>query len=200
MSNLGFRCFSALIPGLLFVAAPGLFRIQGDTEGDEEAVSPETSVAARAADSTEVEKPSREEARKRSEMLHELIHQMLPAVHEDYYREDEGLPLPAAMFGRVFEKFAERQPVRIRWLAVDGEPMNVDHRPRNEFEHAAVKALKSGQSVWEETTEGQYSYAGAIRLTSECLKCHVPNRTSTRERTAGIVISMPVASPPNDID
>jgi hypothetical protein len=29
-------------------------------------------------------------------------------------------------------------------------------------------------------------------LSSECLKCHLPNRTSTKDRAAGLVITMPV--------
>jgi len=188
MSRSGLNLFSVALCGPMLFAGAVLFGFQSD-----ETVPPEKSAIAPAVDRSEAKRPSPAEARERSEILHELIHQMLPAVHENYYREDEGLLLPATTFGRVFEKFAERRNINIRWLAVDAEPMNVDHRPQNDFEHAAVKALKSGESAWEETSGGQYLYAGAIRLTSQCLKCHVPNRTSTRDRIAGIVISMPVA-------
>ena len=127
--------------------------------------------------------------------LHELTHETLLAMHVHYYREDERLLLPATTMRGVFDRWGSRQNVRIRWLAVDAEPMNIEHRPKTDFEHAAVKALKSGERYYEELASGQYSYAGPIQLTSECLKCHVPSRTSLRDRLAGIVIEMPVAIP-----
>lgn len=139
--------------------------------------------------------PSRTEARERAEVLHQLIEPMFLAVHDNYYREDESLLLPATTFRQVFDEFATHRGIRIRWLAVSAEPMNTDHRPQDEFEHAAVAALKSGLSTHDEVTGGQYRYVGTIRLASECLKCHVPGRTNTRDRMAGIVIDMPVAGP-----
>lgn len=135
---------------------------------------------------------SKGEARERAELLHEVIHELLLAVHKNYYREDEGLLLPATTMRGVFERLAERRKVQLRWLAVDAEAMNVEHRPHDEFERAAVTALKSGRTAYEESSSAQFQYAGAIPLTSECLKCHVPRRTSTRDRTAAIVITFPL--------
>jgi hypothetical protein len=140
--------------------------------------------------------PSRAEARERAEMLHEFILQTLLSVHEHYYREDENLLLPATTLRGVFEQFGKRHSIQVRWLAVDAEPMNIEHRPQNEFEHAAMKAMKSGRLIYDEIVDDRYQYAGTITLTSECLKCHVPNRTSTRDRLAGLVITMPVAGKP----
>ena len=177
--------------------------VAGETlsgSGGDETVSPDQPGVPSVADRSTTQgttNPTLSEARARAEMLHDLIHQTLLSVHQNYYREDEGLPLPATTLKNVFEKFAVRRRIDIRWLAVDVEPMNVDHRPQTEFEHAAVRTLKSGQPFHEETTDGQYLYAGGIRLTSECLKCHVPNRTSLRDRLAGIVISMPVSESQN---
>ncbi len=137
-------------------------------------------------------KPSITEARQRAEILHDLLHHLLHDVHRNYYREDEGLLLPAATFHEVFDGFSKRNDIRIRWISVEVEPMNLDHRPANDFERDAVKALLKGQPAFDQTTDSEYKYAGPIRLTAECLKCHVPNRTSTRDRLAGIVITMPV--------
>jgi hypothetical protein len=135
--------------------------------------------------------PSPTEARQRAELLHEFVHETLLAVHHHYYREDEGMLLPATTMRGVFEKFGQSRGVQLRWLAVDAEPMNVEHAAKDDFERAAVKALKSGEKLFESVSADQYRYAGPIVLTSECLKCHVPNRTSVRDRLAGIVISMP---------
>lgn len=35
-------------------------------------------------------------ARHQAELLHDTIHATLRTVHHDFYREDEGLPIPAA--------------------------------------------------------------------------------------------------------
>jgi hypothetical protein len=135
--------------------------------------------------------PSLEEARGRATLLHETVHAMLQVVHHDFYREDEGLPIPATSLGRVFQAIEERQNVKLRWLAVDTDAMNVDHAPKDEFERSAVKALTSGQTTHDLAETGVYRHVGAITLKSECLKCHLPNRRSTAERTAGLVISIP---------
>ena len=138
--------------------------------------------------------PTVNEARERARLLHETIHDTLQVVHAQYYREDEGLALPAATLKRVFQELAERRKVEIRWLVVNARAMNVDHNPRDEFEKQAVKALGEGEDEVDIAKAGVYRYAGLITLGSECLKCHLPNRTSNKSRTAGLVISMPVQS------
>jgi len=70
--------------------------------------------------------------------------------------------------------------------------MNVDHNPRDEFEKQAVKALGEEEAEFDLAKAGVYRYAGLITLGSECLKCHLPNRTSNKSRKAGLLISMPV--------
>lgn len=60
------------------------------------------------------------------------------------------------------------------------------------FEKKAVQALRTGQPEFEASDEGVYRHAGLIRLSSQCLKCHVPLRTSNKERAAGLIIAMPV--------
>jgi len=133
-----------------------------------------------------------EEARGRARLLHETMHATLQIVHHEYYREDEGLKLPARTLKAVFEELARECNVKARWLAVDGQAMNVDHQPQDEYEKAAAKALASGKREFEQFEGGVYRYAGPITLDSHCLKCHVPNRTSTEARTAGLIITMQV--------
>lgn len=137
--------------------------------------------------------PSVLDARARARLLHETIHASLHVVHHQYYREEEGLELPAAAFKNVFRELADRQDVELRWLVVEGQPMNVAHQAQDEFERNAVKAIASGSDEYEAVENGVYRRAGAITLTSECLKCHLPNRTSTKDRSAGLVIAMPVS-------
>jgi hypothetical protein len=146
----------------------------------------------RKASSPIAELPTADEARERAKLLHETIHSTLHVVHHHYYREDEELTIPGVALKRVFRELAESRNVRLRWLAVNAQAMNVEHNPNDEFEKNAVAALASGRSDFELTEDGLYRYVGSITLGSECLKCHLPNRKSTKDRVAGLVISMPI--------
>ncbi len=138
-------------------------------------------------------RPTVDQARRQAELLHETVHATLQIVHHQYYREDEGLVIPAATLKRVFAELEKRRQVELRWLAVNAEAMHVGHKPQDDFEKAAVTALAAGKESHEQTADGVYRYAGAITLGSECLKCHLPNRKSTEDRTAGLVIAIPLA-------
>lgn len=132
------------------------------------------------------------EARRQAEILHGTIHPTLHIVHQHYYREDEGLRIPAATLKDVFAVLEKEQNVQLRWLVVEGQAMNSDHEARTEFEKQAVQALKSGQQQYEQVEDGTYLHAGPITLTNHCLKCHVPDRKSTEDRIAGLIISIPL--------
>jgi hypothetical protein len=70
--------------------------------------------------------------------------------------------------------------------------MSIDHAPQTDFERNAVQAIASGKHEFETSQDGVYRHAGSIRLSSQCLKCHAPRRTSTDDRAAGLVISIPL--------
>lgn len=137
--------------------------------------------------------PTPREARERARLLHETMHSLLHKVHHELYRPDEGLTLPAALFKQTFEELEKNQQVTLRWLVVNGQAMNVDHNPKTPFDQDAIRALTSGQEEYDVSDRGVYRYAGAINLASQCLKCHLPQRTSTDSRLAALVISMPLA-------
>lgn len=136
------------------------------------------------------------EARRQAEVLHSVMHATLQRVHHRYYREDEGLPIPAAVLSEVFDDIAEEEQVQLRWLVVEGQPMNTDHNPQDQFERDAVAALKAGKSAHEEIAVETYRRAAPITLSNHCLKCHVPDRKSTEDRTAGLIITIPLQSNP----
>jgi len=131
-------------------------------------------------------------ARQQAAVLHKTMHSTLRVTHDRYYVEDEGLPIPAAVLKEVFADIKDTQNITLRWLAVEGQAMNTDHKAKDAFEKDAVKALKSGKKVFEQTQDGVYRRAGAITLENHCLKCHVPDRRSTRDRTAGLLIAIPI--------
>ena len=136
--------------------------------------------------------PRLEEARRQAQVLHAAMHSTLQLVHHRYYREDEALPIPAAMLKEVFAELEKEQHVKLRWLVVEGQAMNADHQPRDSFENDAVQALKSKSQSFERVEKGVYRRAGPITLTNHCLKCHVPDRRSTENRIAGLIIAIPI--------
>jgi hypothetical protein len=136
--------------------------------------------------------PSVAEARRQAEVLHEAMHLTLQIVHHRYYREDEGLPIPAATLADVFRELEKEKQVKLRWLVVEGQAMNNDHKARDEFEIRAAEALRTGKGELEQVEKGVYRRAGPIALTNHCLKCHLPDRKSTATRTAGLIVSIPV--------
>ena len=141
---------------------------------------------------TSDEVSSEDQARRQAEILHTAMHATLQVVHHRYYQEDEGLLLPAATLKEVFAEMEKEHGVKLRWLAVEGQVMNTDHSARDAFEREAVKVLKSGKPKYEQVENGTYRRAGPITLSNHCLKCHVPDRKSTEDRTAGLIISIPV--------
>ena len=135
------------------------------------------------------------EARGRARLLHEAIHGALQVVHRDFFLEDESAIIPSQSLEDVFVELARSHKVTLKWLVVEGNAMNVDHKPADDFERKAADALANGHREFDAAEGDSYRYAGAIRLSSQCLKCHVPNRTNTKDRTAGLVISMSLKRP-----
>ena len=135
------------------------------------------------------------EARARARLLHESIHGTLQIVPRDFFLEDESHSIPSASLEDVFEELSDSYQVELKWLIVETDIVNVDHQAADDFEKAAVVALKDGKPRFAAVEGERYRFAGPIRLASQCLKCHVQQRTSTADRTAGLLISMPLNLP-----
>lgn len=136
-----------------------------------------------------------EEARARARLLHESLHATLHFVHRAYFREDEGLAIPATTLESVFAELESEHNVRLRWLAVNTRAMDVDHKPADDFEEAAVKAIAEGAEYHEAREGDHYRFAGSITLTADCLSCHHSARSSNDPRAAALAITMPMQQP-----
>ncbi|QDT04825.1 hypothetical protein K227x_32220 [Rubripirellula lacrimiformis] len=134
------------------------------------------------------------EARARASLLHEAMRGTLQVVHRDFFDEDNARVIPSQSLEDVFERMGDNFGVDLKWLIVETDSLNFNHEPEDDFERSAVKALKSGVTRHEAVEDGRYRFAGPIRLASQCLKCHVKHRTSTEDRTAGLLISMPIVA------
>ncbi len=132
-----------------------------------------------------------DEARSRARLLHETINGTLQVIHRDFFNEDDSHAIPSASLEDVFKELAKTYDVQLRWLIVNTDVLNFEHKPVDDFENLAIEALSKGQPSFESVELDRYRYVGSIRLASQCLKCHVKDRTSTEDRAAGLMISMP---------
>lgn len=136
-----------------------------------------------------------DEARSQARLLHEAFHGALQVMHRDFFDEDSvEQSLPSQSLDDVFAEMARSHSIEVRWLGVNATK-GKNHLPQNRFEEAAIEAFLSGKTEHEAADGSRFRFAGVIRLQNECLKCHVPTRTSLEDRMAGLVISIPYAKP-----
>lgn len=132
----------------------------------------------------EISPPSNpEETRSRAKLLHEMVRDALKIMHRDFFDEENAHAIPSAPLEDVFHEMGKSYDVQMKWLTVNTDLANVDHQAKSVFERAAVKEVAAGKQKAEKIEERSYQYAGAIRLGSQCLKCHVQRRTSNEDRT-----------------
>ena len=136
-----------------------------------------------------------QEAQARAKLLHELTHGALQVMHRDFFDDENSHSIPSASLDDVFREMEKDFDVQMKWLTVNTDIVNADHQAATDFEKRAVQQLNAGHPFVEEVAATRYHFAGAIRLGSQCLKCHVARRTSNVERLAALVISMPLVAP-----
>lgn len=157
------------------------------------AVETETEAKPNAQSRSSIEPPSNHrEAHARARLLHEMTVGSLAVMHRDFFDEDDAGAIPSASLEDVFVEMERTYGVEMKWLVVNTDVVNVDHEPETAFDQFAVKQLAAGRPFSEQSKATRYHFAGAIRLGSQCLKCHVKRRTSNEDRTAGLVITMPI--------
>ena len=119
-----------------------------------------------------------DEARGRARWMHEAIHGSLQVMHRDFFGNGEDdLSLPSQSLEDVFQQMTESWGIEMRWLGVNATK-DTDHEPQDKFEKDAAKAIAAGESEFFAVERGKFRYVGMIRLQNECLKCHVPHRTT----------------------
>ncbi|MCB1229009.1 MAG: DUF3365 domain-containing protein [Verrucomicrobiae bacterium] len=137
---------------------------------------------------------SAEEARGRARILHETIHGALQVMHRDFFGDDEELNLPSQSLEDVFKELTRSFGVEIRWLGINATK-DIDHKPQDDFEKRAAEAILQGAPEYSAVERGKYRHVGMIKIQNECLKCHVPHRTTLEDRYAGLAITIPLQKP-----
>ena len=133
-----------------------------------------------------------EQARQRLRMVHDIYETTLLAMHRHYFVPGKEKVIPSRAMEDVFYRMNKRWGIQARWLAVSAQAMNIDHKPRNAFEKAAVRALIREKPSHEEVKQGTYRRAGPIILFANCIRCHTSQR---RKPIAGLILSIPVKKP-----
>lgn len=134
-----------------------------------------------------------EVARERAKLTHNIYSATLDVIHHRYFRDDRS-SIPARVMEDVFSEIARRENIKANWIAVNAKAMSIDHRPQNDFEKQAAKAIAAGQREYELVENGVYRRAEGISLMNRgCLGCHLGfGASGTTKRFAGLVITIPV--------
>lgn len=131
-------------------------------------------------------------ARDRAELLHDVYSSALHAIHQRYFHLDRAT-VPAKALEDVFEDMQGRRDIHAKWISASFTPMNIDHKPKTEFEKMASRKISRGEPVVEVIEDGWYRRAGAISMNGHCVNCHAGHlQDSPSKRFGGLVISIPI--------
>lgn len=120
--------------------------------------------------------PALERTRKEVQILDDVYKTAIVLITENYVDEKSDLAAGAA-FQKLFQAMREKGHHDVRLLDATGEPYDPDNAPRDEFEKAAVKALKEGKAYYERVIEknGKRYLQAATPIPvvlKKCTLCH----------------------------
>ena len=114
--------------------------------------------------------------RKQVKMLDDLYKTAIVLITENYVTEKSDLAAGAA-FQKLFAAMKKAGHHEVRLLDATGQPYEENNRPRDDFEKAAIKALKGGKPGFEEVVEkeGKKYLRSATPIPvvlDKCIVCH----------------------------
>jgi uncharacterized protein DUF3365/methyl-accepting chemotaxis protein-like sensor len=114
--------------------------------------------------------------RKQVMMLDDLYKTAIVLVTENYVDETSDLAAGAA-FQKLFEAMRKKGHHDVRLLDATGQPYNDKNLPRDDFEKAAIAALKAGKPTYEQVVdkEGKRYLKVATPIPvvmQKCTLCH----------------------------
>jgi hypothetical protein len=115
-------------------------------------------------------------ARKHVTMLDDLYKTAIVLITENYVDESSDLAAGAA-FQKLFDAMRQKNHHDVRLLDATGDPYDGDNSPKDDFEKAAIKALKEGKPYYEQVTQKDgkpvLRAATAIPVVmKKCTLCH----------------------------
>jgi hypothetical protein len=114
--------------------------------------------------------------RKQVMMLDDLYKSAIVLVTENYVDESSDLAAGSA-FQKLFEAMRKKGHHDVRLLDATGQPYNEKNLPRDEFEKAAIAALKAGKPTYEQVVaSGDKRYLKIATpipvVMQKCTLCH----------------------------
>lgn len=124
-------------------------------------------------------------ARKEVKMLDDLYKTAIVIITENYVTEKSDLAAGAA-FQKLFATMKKAGHHEVRLLDATGEPFEEKNRPSDDFEKAAIKALRGGKAGYEEVIDrdGKKFLRSATPIPvvmDKCILCH-PNYQAAKEK------------------
>ncbi len=128
------------------------------------------------ADDKKADDPAVARARKQVQMLDDLYKTAIVLITENYVQEDSDLAAGAA-FQKLFKAMKDKGYHEVRLLDATGEPYEAKNAPSDDFEKAAIAALKKGAATHEQIVEkdGQRFLRVATPIPvvmKKCVMCH----------------------------
>src|SRR5262245_5809076 len=122
--------------------------------------------------------PAVARARKQVQMLDDLYKSTIVMITEHYVDEKSDLAAGSA-FQKIFKTMKDKGYHEVRLLDATGEPFEAKNVAKDDFEKAAIKALKGGQPYYEQVVERDGKrYLRAVTpipvVMKKCTLCH-PN-------------------------
>jgi len=122
------------------------------------------------------EDPAVARTRKQVLMLDDLYKTAIVMITENYVDESSDLAAGAA-FQKLFEAMRKKGHHDVRLLDLTGQPFNDKNLAKDEFEKAAIAALKAGQPTYEKIVDenGQRYLKKATPIPvvlKKCTLCH----------------------------
>jgi hypothetical protein len=96
--------------------------------------------------------PALARARKQVQMLDDLYKSTIVMITENYVTEESDLAAGSA-FQKIFKTMKDKGYHEVRLLDATGEPYEAKNKPSDDFEKAAVAALKQGAATHEQVVE-----------------------------------------------
>jgi hypothetical protein len=133
--------------------------------------------------------PALERTRKEVRILDDVYKTAIVLITENYVDEASDLAAGAA-FQKLFQAMREKGHHDVRLLDATGEPYDPDNAPRDDFEKAAIQALKEGKAYYERIIEknGKRYLQAATPIPvvlKKCTLCHSAYEKATAGEPIG---------------
>lgn len=133
--------------------------------------------------------PAVERTRKQVRMLDDLYKTAVVLITEHYVNKDTDLPAGSAAIA-LFDAMKKKGWHDVRLVDATGKPLADTNAPKDEFEKAAIAAMKAGKPWHEEvTTKDGKKYLRAATpvpvVMKKCVMCHAHYEKAKKDEAIG---------------